>query len=510
MSARLIDLREVFCVHRTDEGDAAPLQGMTISVAPGEIVCVLGPSGAGKSTLLRVIAALQPPSAGEVTVLGRDVGRLGRRGRDRWRAEHVGFLGQHAHAMLAPELRIEQAVGLPLALRGERREGRRARVAELLEVAGLAGRGSALPGELSGGERQRVALCAALAHRPELLLADEPTGELDSASAGSMLGLIVELARAQGTTVVVVSHDDATEAIADRTVKIRDGRLVEDGRDGLVLGPDGWLQLPGGLLEQAGISYQVIPQAVEGGLLLRPAGVRRSSAPDPARPPEPEPATWRPAAIELQAIGRHRGHGAGRRTVLHQLTVSFRPGALTAVTGRSGAGKTTLLRLLAGLDRPDAGDVQIDGQRLAGCDAEQLATLRRERIGYLPQEPSPVEFLSARENVTLSLRIRGWDAEAAAARASVSLSGVGLADRARQRVGRLSAGEAQRVALARALACARGLLIVDEPTSRLDRANAGVVAELLSTAAAHDGQTVVCATHDPELLRRADHVVALD
>ena len=151
----------------------------------------------------------------------------------------------------------------------------------------------------------------------------------------------------------------------------------------------------------------------------------------------------------------------------------------------------------------------IDGRRLEQCDAEERAALRRERIGYLPQQPSPVGFLSAHENVVLSLRLRGWDIDEAAERAAIVLAHVGLADRARQRVERLSAGEGQRVALARALASARGLVIVDEPTSRLDEVNAGAVAEMLAAAAAEDGQTVICATHDPEVIRHADEVVAL-
>jgi len=196
--------------------------------------------------------------------------------------------------------------------------------------------------------------------------------------------------------------------------------------------------------------------------------------------------------------------------VLSGLTHEFPPGQLIAVTGRSGAGKTTLLKLMAGLDRPSSGQVVLDGHSLGDDTSEQLASLRRQRIGYLSQEPAPVGFLSADENTVLILRIRGWDAGAAAERAMTALTRAGLADRARQRVHRLSAGEAQRLALARALAGARGLLIVDEPTSRQDEANARAVAALLAAAAHQDGQTVICATHDPTVIGLADHVMALE
>jgi putative ABC transport system ATP-binding protein len=183
---------------------------------------------------------------------------------------------------------------------------------------------------------------------------------------------------------------------------------------------------------------------------------------------------------------------------------------MTVVTGRSGAGKSTLLKLVAGLDRASSGQVVLDGHLLGDLDGEQLASLRRQRIGYLSQEPAPIEFLSAEENTALTLRIRGWNAGAAAERAATALTRAGLADRARQRAGRLSAGEAQRLALARALASARGLLIVDEPTSRQDETNARAVAALLAAAAHQEGQTVICSTHDPAVIGQADHVVTLD
>jgi len=515
MSEAVVELRDVFCVHRTNEGDAAALAGTNLELTRGELLCVLGPSGAGKSTLLRVVAGLQPPSAGVVRVLGRDIGRMPARSRSRLRHELVGFLGQHTETALSPDLRMRDAVGLPLALRGVPRRERRRRVDELFEAAALADRADALPGELSGGERQRFALCAALAHRPALLLADEPTGELDDASAGATRTLIVELTRTSGTSVILVTHDPATAELADRTLVIRDGRIVGDrrgGQEALVI-DDGWLRLPADLLTQAGIGRRARVRPAQDGVIVtrvhgdsgshRPAGP--AAAHDQPRPPVP----WVPVQVGLCSVARTYGSGLTRRDVLGGLTHEFAPGRMTAVTGRSGAGKSTLLRLVAGLDRPSSGQVTLDGSPLGDRDHEQLASLRRERIGYLSQEPAPIGFLSAEENAALALRIRGWDTGAAAERAAMALTRAGLADRARQRVGRLSAGEAQRLALARALASARGLLIVDEPTSRQDEGNARAVTALLAAAAREDGQTVICATHDPVVIGQADHVVVL-
>jgi ABC-type lipoprotein export system ATPase subunit len=510
MSELVVELRDVFCVHRTNEGDAAALAGTNLELARGEVLCVLGPSGAGKSTLLRVVAGIQPPSAGVVRVLGRDIGRMPARSRSRLRHELVGFLGQHTETALSPDLRMRDAVGLPLALRGVPRRERRIRVDELLEAAALADRAGALPGELSGGERQRFALCAALAHRPALLLADEPTGELDDASASATRALIVELARTKGTSVILVTHDPATAEVADRILRIRDGRIVGDrrgGQEALVI-DGGWLRLPADLLTQAGIGRRARVRPTPDGVIVTRADGDSGPA-GPAGPRPLPPVSWAPVRVELRSVARTYGHGLTRRDVLGGLTHDFAPGRMTAITGRSGAGKTTLLKLVAGLDRPSSGQVTLDGDPLGDRNGEQLASLRRERIGYLSQEPAPIGFLSAEENAVLVLRIRGWDADAAAERAATALTRAGLADRARQRVYRLSAGEAQRLALARALASARGLLIVDEPTSRQDENNARAVAALLAAAAHEEGQTVICATHDPAVIRQADHVVVL-
>jgi ABC-type lipoprotein export system ATPase subunit len=520
MSDPLIALRDVFCVHRTPEGDAAALQGASFEVARGEVVCVLGPSGAGKTTLLSVIAGRRIPEAGTVLVDGLDIARLPAGDRAQLRHRLVGFMDQRAGSVLSRDLPARQAIALPLALRGVGRPARTRRADELLAATGLSERARARPDELSGGERQRLALCVALAHRPGLLLADEPTAELDAVAAASVHAAIARLAAAQATTVVMVSHDPATAALAQRTVQMADGRLTAergDGETALVIGRGGWLQLPEGMLAQAGIGDRVQVHARDGQVVLtrvlapEPALTRRNGAAPRigGAGPEAPLGAGAPVCIEVQRVSVCLGRGDARRRVLGGLSCSPPPGQLTVITGPSGSGKTTLLRVIAGLASMTGGEVALDGVQLGDLDREALAALRRRRIGYLTQDPVAVGFLSATETVVLALRWRGWSSGAAERRAALLLDRLGLRERSRQRVARLSAGEAQRVALARALAPAPGLILVDEPTSRLDRAHANAVAELLSDTAAREHQTIICASHDPDVAERAQHTIDL-
>ena len=176
------------------------------------------------------------------------------------------------------------------------------------------------------------------------------------------------------------------------------------------------------------------------------------------------------------------------------------------MTGPSGSGKTTLLHLLAGLDVPDAGEVEALGTSIGGLSREERAAFRREQVGLVTQEPGLTPFLSARENVELALALRGR-ADPEAARAA--LASVGLAEHAGRRVDALSAGERQRVAIARAVAARPALLLADEPTARLDQANALAVARLLAELAHETGAAVVVATHDAIVIAQADEELAL-
>ena len=203
----------------------AALRGVSLAVHAGEYVAIVGPSGCGKSSLLNLLGAIDRPSAGEIRVRGRDVARLGEREATDFRLRHVGFVFQRFY--LLPMLTALENVELPMAEAGVARAARRARARELLDYVGLGARGGHRPAQLSGGEQQRVAIARALANRPALLLADEPTGELDARTGREIIALFERL-NADGMTIVVVTHDEVLARAARRVVHMVDGQVVSD------------------------------------------------------------------------------------------------------------------------------------------------------------------------------------------------------------------------------------------------------------------------------------------
>jgi ABC-type lipoprotein export system ATPase subunit len=505
-----IDIRDLFRVHQTAEGDAAALQGLSLTVAEEEIVTVLGPSGSGKTTLLRILAGLDRPSAGIVRVLGLELGKLPARELARYRTSNVGYADQHYARALSPELTARELVGLELGLAGAPREEQARRSDELLERVGLADKRTARPGELSGGEQQRVAVAAAIAHRPRLFLADEPTGELDADSAALVYATIGDLARAERCTAVIVSHDPASTAIADRIVQIRDGRVSEEttrelgGEEAIVVGRGGWLRLPEELLRRSRIRGHASAR-LEGGEIVVSGRGNPGPIEEVARVAPAEPVADTTPVARARGLTKVYGRGTTARAAIERLDTELRSSSLTVVTGPSGSGKTTLLHLLAGLELPTAGEIDVLGTELTVLDRAARARFRRDHVGYVGQQPGLVAALSALENVELALALRGRPPDGA----REMLVAVGLEDRAEQRVSRLSTGERGRVAIARALAARPELLLADEPTSRLDQANALAVGALFVQLARDHGTAIACATHDPLLIEQADAVVAL-
>jgi ABC-type lipoprotein export system ATPase subunit len=502
-----IDVRGAFRIYGSQPAATVALAGLDLSIERGELVVVLGPSGSGKTTLLRVVGALERLSAGSARVLDVELAHARPRDAAAFRTTLLGFLEQHYARALSNDLSVRDTVALRRRLRGDPRGEAAEGALELLGRVGLADRADERPQALSGGEQQRVAVCAAIAHGPALLLADEPAGELDTENAAIVYRALAELTRERGTTALVVSHDREAAAIADRVVYIRDGRIVAESRRGgaarLVVSRKGWLQVPNELL-----SARPNRASVErrGGEIVLTPEVEAPPAADRVRRVRSDPGA-EPVA-ELRGVARRFGARGRARVVLEDFSRSFRAGTLTAVVGRSGSGKTTLLHLLAGLERPTSGEVRLVEHALAGRSRSELAAIRRRTVALVTQEPGLVPYLTALENVELGLSVRGagWGPR----RAREALAEVGLGEHLHRRVSLLSAGERERVAIARALAVDARLLLVDEPTARLDEETARLVGAELARAAHERGLAVVCATHDAALIELADEIVALE
>jgi ABC-type lipoprotein export system ATPase subunit len=219
-----IDCEDVFKIYKIADLEVVALRGLDLRVSNGELVAIVGASGSGKSTLLNILGGLDTPTAGQVIVGGRDLLKMSPRDLVKYRRRDVGFVWQQTGRNLVPYLTAFQNVELPLTLLGWSQRKSALRAAEMLEAVGLVGRMYHRPERLSGGEQQRVAIAVALAHNPPLLLADEPTGELDSQSAASILDVLHSLNEVYGVTIVIVTHDISITGKVQRVVTIRDGR----------------------------------------------------------------------------------------------------------------------------------------------------------------------------------------------------------------------------------------------------------------------------------------------
>lgn len=216
-------------VHLTLESGAGPvniLRGVDLDVDAGETVSVVGPSGSGKSTMMMIIAGLERPSAGQVNVAGIDLNGLNEDGLALYRRDHVGIVFQDFH--LVPTMTALENVAVPMELAG--RADAFDRAAESLEAVGLGHRLTHYPGQLSGGEQQRTALARAFGTAPSLILADEPTGNLDQETGGQIIDLMFELSSQRQATLVLITHDPALAARCDRQIRVGDGRIVDHGR----------------------------------------------------------------------------------------------------------------------------------------------------------------------------------------------------------------------------------------------------------------------------------------
>jgi ABC-type lipoprotein export system ATPase subunit len=272
----LVRFRHVFKVYRVADTGVVALGGVDFEVGEGEFLAVVGPSGSGKSTILNMIGGLDRATAGSVEVEGRDLGRMDEDELTTFRRDRVGFVWQGTARNLVPYLSVVENVRLPSTASGVKIPAARRTPRELLEVVGLPHRANHKPGQLSGGEQQRVAVAVALANLPKIILADEPTAELDSESSEMVLEAFQSANHEFGVTIVMVTHDLLASKRAHRQLRLRDGQLLIEGKPMEPLGTDGKARLPDEAVDAlAGMDLEVevrdgevrIRRKGEGGLI---------------------------------------------------------------------------------------------------------------------------------------------------------------------------------------------------------------------------------------------------
>ncbi|MCP4304110.1 MAG: ATP-binding cassette domain-containing protein [bacterium] len=273
---RIIECDNLIKIHKQGNLEVVALQGLDFAMDKGEFISIVGKSGAGKSTLLQILAGLETPSAGQVEVAGTDLTDLTSKQRVTYYRRGVGFLWQDFTRNLVPYLNAIQNIELPMLLAGVPTRRRKKRALALLEATGLRSNAYARISTLSGGEQQRLALCVALSLGPQLLLADEPTGELDTGTSLGIYDLLRRMSHDGGLSVLVVTHDVALAQRTDRVVRLADGRMATQGRfethELLAVDGRGMVQLPRELLAEAGINDELKATLVDEGILLEPSG----------------------------------------------------------------------------------------------------------------------------------------------------------------------------------------------------------------------------------------------
>ncbi len=427
------------------EASGPALDGVDLRIGLGERVLIGGASGSGKSTLLRTANGLVPHFyggrfGGRATVLGMDT----RTTSPQSLAAQVGMVFQDLPArFLTNSVEDEIAFSLELSGAGSRLIPARVEaIAERMGVARLVGRRLE---HLSAGEQARLAIAAALARQPRLLLLDEPVTHIDPAGSQAVAAWVRQLSQQEGVTVILADHRvESWREMIDRWVRLGVGGRIETDRPP--------------------------PAATGNGLEDLRSQLGRV---DPK---------------SLRARGVHLS--LGRRPILRGIDLDLAPGELLALVGRNGSGKTTLLRSLVGLQRPDAGEIDLDGRSVIGRRLSEMV----QTIGFVPQSPASMLFAeTAEDEISLTLRHRPGDPSAPAA---PWLEAFGLSAVRRRYPRDLSAGERQRLALAAILAGRPPVLVLDEPTLGMDRHRLGWLGRLL-TELRRAGCAILVATHDP-------------
>jgi putative ABC transport system ATP-binding protein len=508
----------------TASGEVAALADLDTHFDRGTLHVIVGPTGSGKSTLLRILAATDQPTTGRLLVDGRDITRMGARARRGLRRRVIGFVRQRPGANLLPYLTVVEHLDLAARLR---HGGRAADADELLERLGLTHRRDHRPGQLSGGEQQRLAYAAAVTGGPEVVIADEPTAELDHESAAGLL-IAVRGLRDLGTCLILSSHDPAVLPHADRVIHLEHGRgdpRTDAGQAGTASPPQWtrpaprmpariWRPPDGSSLgRSAGTGNERtgdVPSSLEAGPAVRRTTSTDAARPHRERPPTPPSSPDRSVpepVIRLREVSKAYRRGGEEVHALSGVSLVVHPGEVVGLVGPSGSGKTTLLNLVCGWEEPDEGEITGSAMPTGGDAGGPEGPTGWAEVAIVAQGLGLSPELTVRENVALARRLSGAaapDGDGVDGR----LADVGLTDLAERYPDETSLGEQQRTAVARALALDPLLVLADEPTAHQDAEHADLLLAALRDRAGAGGACIV-ATHDAHLLPRLDRVLRL-
>lgn len=464
VAARVIDLVKIY---RTETARVHALQGIDADFPAGAVTAVVGPSGSGKSSLLRLLAGVDRPTSGTVEVGGRDLSSLKARELRKIRRGTVGYVFQRPSDNFVSYLTVWEH--MQLAERS-RTHGSPLDGDELLERLGIGHRRDHLPHELSGGEQQRAAFAQVLAAGPTLVVADEPTAELDTVSGERLLEVVASLTET-GVGFVLATHDHKVATLAHQTLEIEHGLLKEE---------------PTGETTRMRRDPEVVALA-RGHALYRPA-----------TPTAPLPSSAGPVVLDVESVTKLYRRGSETVHALEDVTLSLHSGRLLGLMGRSGSGKTTLLNVVAGWEQPDGGRLvwnlpDASGSARAWAD-----------VSVVPQKLGLIEELTVRKNVAYPALLAGR-ADELDGRVDDLLEELGLTEMADRLPSETSVGQQQRAALARALVLSPRLLLADEPSGHQDAGWASGVFDALRRAAL-DGTCCVVATHNEDVAEFLDEI----
>lgn len=502
----IIQLRDVHKAYATGDGPFLALKEINLEVKAGEFLGITGKSGAGKTTLLNIISGVSQLTSGEVLYFSSNNGAgtslvlIHELDEDKlalWRGENMGIIYQSFELM--PTLNLVENVMLPPDfLNGYDPIGTKTRALELLDLVGIGEHAYKIPAHISGGQKQRVAIARALVNDPPLIIADEPTGNLDTVTAETIFQIFEKLVE-QGKSIVMVTHDESFSPRFTRQLRIVDGevRLPLKNSAALVHAV------------QANEDVELFETNIDSEAKKELQNKSAVAVPcDKLIETYPEKREEKPMII-LRGVDKVYENAAGKFVALKSIDLQLNAGQFISIVGKSGSGKSTLLNMITGIDHPTTGEVIINNEHIYGMSESQRALWRGKNMGVVFQFFQLLPTLTLLENTMLPMDYcNTYEFNERPARAMELLRMVGLGDQAYKLPVAVSSGQQQSAAIARSLATDPAIILADEPTGNLDSKTADKILNIFENLA-EQGKTILIVTHDPSITQRTDRTVIL-